>query len=158
MGCRGKYRPEETPQLAEQYARDGLIDEEICAKLGISHTTFYRWQKKHVEFYEALKRGKEVVDAEVEKALLTRALGYEYEEIKTMEGPRGTKTEVTRKHVVPDTTAQIFWLKNRRPDKWRDKREFEHSGPDGGPIQVEDMSDQELLKEAAKYGLAGADD
>jgi transposase-like protein len=123
---RSKYDPDITPELAEQYARDGLTNEEIALKLGISTTTLYNWQKKYVEFLEALKKGKEVVDAKVEKSLLTRALGYDYEEIKVIMNESGQKkVEKTKKHVKPDTTALIFWLKNRKPDKWRDKKEIE---------------------------------
>jgi transposase-like protein len=123
---RSKYDPDITPELAEQYARDGLINEEIADKLGISTTTFYNWQKKYVEFSEALKKGKQIVDAKVEKALLRRALGYDYEETKITVNESGQKkVEKTKKQVKPDTTAQIFWLKNRLPDKWRDKRNVE---------------------------------
>lgn len=73
-----------------------------------------------------LKKGKEVIDRQVENALLKRALGYEYKEIKEKE-EAGVITErtTTIKQVIPDTTAQIFWLKNRKPDKWRDKQEYE---------------------------------
>lgn len=126
MARRRKYEPDITPELAEQYARDGLINKEIADKLGISTSTLYNWQKKYVEFSEALKKGKQVVDAKVEKALLKRALGYDYEEIKVTVNESGQKkVEKTKKQVRPDTTAQIFWLKNRLPDKWRDKRNVE---------------------------------
>ncbi len=84
--------------LLEGWARDGLTDEQIAHNCGISTTTLYNWKHRHVEILEALKKGKEVVDYQVENALLKKAL-------------------------VGDTTAQIFWLKNRRPDKWRDKQE-----------------------------------
>ena len=74
----------------------------------------------------ALKKGKEVVDLQVENALLKRALGYEYEEVKEKyELGDLTERTVTKKQVIPDTTAQIFWLKNRKPEKWRDKQEVE---------------------------------
>ena len=80
------------------------------------------------EISETLKRGKEVVDRQVENALLKRALGYEYEEVKEkFEGNVMTERTVTKKEVVPDVTAQIFWLKNRKPGDWRDKREPEDS-------------------------------
>jgi len=65
MARRSKYDPDITPELAEQYARDGLTNDEIAAKLGVSTSTLYNWQKKYVEFLEALKKGKQVVDAKV---------------------------------------------------------------------------------------------
>lgn len=114
--------------LVEGWARDGLIDEQIAGNLGISIQTFYTYQKQHPEFLESLKKGKEVVDYEVENALLKRALGYCYEE-KTYETEYDKKldkyieklTKRVTKQVAPDTTAQIFWLKNRKPSKWKDK-------------------------------------
>lgn len=104
--------------LLEGWAREGLTDEQIAKNIGIATSTFYNWEKKSIEFLEALKKGKEVVDFEVENALLKRALGYEYVE-ETYEYDILTKK--VKKYVAPDTTAQIFWLKNRKPNKWRDK-------------------------------------
>lgn len=110
----------------EGWARDGLTDEQIAANIGIRAGTLYEWKNRFPEFSEALKKGKEVVDRQVENALLKRALGYEYEEVKEkFEGGELTERTVTRKEVVADTTAQIFWLKNRKPDKWRDKPAYE---------------------------------
>lgn len=111
--------------LVEAWARDGLTDEQIAHNLGISKDTFYTYKKAHPDFADALKRGKEVVDYAVENALLKRALGYNYEEV-TVEN--GQVTKVVKKHALPDVTAQIFWLKNRKPSEWRDKREVEQSG------------------------------
>jgi hypothetical protein len=124
------------PIRAEGLARQGLIDKQIYKALGISHETFYRYLKIFPEFSEALKKGKSPVDTEVENALLKRALGYEYEET-TVEykppeggGKQDDKTakpvsiRKTNKQVIPDVTAQIYWLKNRRPDKWRDRHEM----------------------------------
>lgn len=107
--------------LLEGWARDGLTDEQIAKNMGIATSTFYEWKKKEKEFSESLKKGKEVVDFEVENALLKRALGYEYEE-ETYEN--GILTKKVKKQVAPDTTAQIFWLKNRQTKKWRDKVEI----------------------------------
>lgn len=118
--------------LVECWARDGLTDEQISNNLGISTTTFYEYKKNYPEFSESLKRGKEIVDYEVENALLKRALGYEFEE-KTYETRwdenQGRFREVlakkVRKEVAPDTTAQIYWLNNRKPKQWRNKRNEE---------------------------------
>lgn len=120
--------------LVEGWARDGLTDEQISSNLGISTSTFYEYQKKHSEFSETLKKGKEVIDYEVENALLKRALGYEFEE-KTYETRwdesqgrfREVLTKKVRKEVVPDTTAQIYWLNNRKPKQWKNKRNDEEN-------------------------------
>lgn len=127
--AKGKYVEWITPEgllKIEGWARDGLTDEQIAKNIGIHTGTLYDWKNRFPEFSEALKRGKEVVDRQVENALLKRALGYEYEEVKEkFEGGELTERTVTRKEVVADTTAQIFWLKNRKPDKWRDKPGYE---------------------------------
>lgn len=123
--------------LVEGWARDGLTDEQIAKNLGIGKTTFYRMCKEHLELLEHLKKGKEIIDYEVENALLKRALGYEYIET-TKEiafNPKTGKNELqitkkVTKQVVPDTTAQIFWLKNRRTDKWKDRPEEEKTDDD----------------------------
>lgn len=122
-----KYNSLEYPLLAEKYARDGLSNTQIAEKFGISEATFYNWQTKHLEFLEAIKRGKKPVDVEVENALLKRALGYEYEE-KTTEievgtdgQPRATKIKTIKKHIAPDVGAIAFWLKNRNSKDWKEK-------------------------------------
>ena len=108
----------------EAWARDGLTDEQIAHNIGIAPKTLWEWKDKHSSICKALKKGKEVIDIQVENALLKRALGYEYEEdCFTKEGIMRL-----RKYSHPDTTAQIFWLKNRKIKEWRDKQEIEHSG------------------------------
>ena len=113
----------------EGWARDGLVDKQIAANIGVSERTFTDWKSKYSAISSALKKGKEVVDRQVENALLKRALGYEYEEVKEkFKGGILTERTVTKKEVVADTTAQIFWLKNRKPDTWRDKPEGTQKG------------------------------
>ena len=120
----------------EAWARDGLTDEQIASNMGIVPSTLYEWKNKFSEISESLKRGKEVVDIQVENALLKRALGYSYTETtKELKYNAETDrqelvtTKVVTKEVVPDTTAQIFWLKNRKPNEWRDKpKEYEDEG------------------------------
>lgn len=115
--------------LVEGWARNGLTDEQIAKNLGISTDTFYRYKKEYSDFSESLKKGKEIIDFEVENALLKRALGYTYEEETIEVLPNGsTKSKTITKHIPGDTTAQIFWLKNRKPEVWRDKTAIEHSG------------------------------
>lgn len=115
--------------MIEGWARDGLTDEQIAVNMGIATSTLYEWKKQHSEISEVLKKGKEVVDREVENTLLKRALGYRYKETtrelitdKQTGISELVVTKVVEKEVVPDTTAQIFWLKNRKPEEWRDKR------------------------------------
>lgn len=140
--AKGKYHDWLEPDgllRLEAWARDGLTDEQIAKNCGVTTTTLYNWKAKHLAIFEALKRGKEVVDIEVENALLKRALGYSYEE-KTYERRKVINldedeplemdtelvlTKVVTKEVQPDTTAQIFWLKNRRPVEWRDKQQID---------------------------------
>ena len=127
--AKGKYEYWLTPEglvLLEGWARDGLTDEQIAHNMNIVPSTLYDWKKRYTEISETLKRGKDVIDRQVENALLRRALGYEYEEVKEKyEGEELTERTVTKKEVIPDVTAQIFWLKNRKPGEWRDKREPE---------------------------------
>lgn len=135
--------------LVESWTRDGLTDEQIANNLGISKDTFYKYKKEHTDFSDSLKRGKEIVDYQVENALLKRALGYQYKETTT-ERVYNTKKEkyemvVTKevvKEVQPDITAQIFWLKNRKPKEWRDKQQIEHSGEINNPFK--ELSTEEL--------------
>ena len=130
-GRKGKYQEWLTPDgltMLEGLARDGLTDELICKKIGIGSRTFYEWMERFPQMAQAIKKGKAPVDIQVENALLKRALGYEYEEtiteVEELAGGHQKKhiRKVT-KHCPPDTTAQIFWLKNRRPERWRDKVE-----------------------------------
>ncbi len=136
--AKGKYEKWLEPDgllLLEAWARDGLTDEQIAHNMGITRETLRVWKNKFSVISATLKRGKDVVDIEVENALLKKALGYTYTETTKERGlnPETGKvelitTKVVTKEVVPDTTAQIFWLKNRRPDLWRDKQSMELSG------------------------------
>ncbi|MEK3674615.1 helix-turn-helix domain-containing protein [Paenibacillus sp. FSL R10-2771] len=118
----GKYKTHVEPKLLliEAWARDGLTDLKIAERLGISEASFYKYRNEHEEFTEALKNGKEIIDTMVENALLKAALGYEYEERKITDDT----IERTKKYAQPNTTALIFWLKNRKPQQWRDKQEL----------------------------------
>lgn len=161
----GKYADWLTPDgiaKLQGWARDGLTDEQIADNIGIRRPTLYEWKKRHPDIADALKKGKEVVDRHVENALLKRALGYRYDEVteepKTdvnlETGQIETVMAVTKrvtKEVQPDVTAQIFWLKNRKPEQWRDKQEIVHDGKLALDVDIERMSDDELLR-----GIEGA--
>lgn len=119
--AKGRYLEwiaEDGLQRIEQWARDGLTEEQIAGNIGICRDTLNEWKKRFPAISDALKRGKAPVDFEVENALLKRACGYEYEEKRT--DATGNTVTITR-HVPPDVAAGIFWLKNRRPDRWREK-------------------------------------
>lgn len=142
--AKGKYQEWITNEgliKIEGWAKDGLTDEQIAKNMGIRTSTFYEWKKKFPEITEALKKGKEVIDREVENKLYQRAVGYEYKETKKIVDADGKKRiEEVTKQVPPDTTAQIFWLKNRKPDTWRDKQNIEHSGGVGVTI-IDDINE-----------------
>lgn len=159
--AKGKYQEwltDESLLKLEAWARDGITDEQIASNMGIGKTTFYRWKKDNREIRESLKRGKEVIDVQVENALLKRALGYDYvEETQERRLNKDTgqyefvKTKEVTKHVQGDTTAQIFWLKNRKPEVWRDKKEI---GVDNKMCELSDLSDEELNPQAVTKVLA----
>ena len=142
--AKGKYEKWLEPDgllLLEAWARDGLTDEQISDKIGVSRSTLSDWKAKYPDISDALKRGKEVVDVEVENALLKKALGIKETVLKPIkvkevlyeDGKRIKETErieyaEEELYIPPETAAIIFWLKNRRPDLWRDKQSMELSG------------------------------
>ena len=137
----------------EGWARDGLTDEQISHNIGITRETLNQWKNRFSDISDTLKRGKDVVDREVENALFKRAVGYEYDEVKEKyECGVLTERTITKKMVVPDTTAQIFWLKNRKPEEWRDKRQVEEK------IEFESDGFIEALNNQAKDVFAEAGD
>lgn len=179
---------EEGLALIEGWARDGLTEEQIAFNIGIRRETLYDWKRKFSNISNTLKKGKEVVDRQVENALLKKALGFTYTErtakvvdrdpevVSTerrefenrykLDNPEATSQEIkdaaikaipTRERIIliendkvalPDTTAQIFWLKNRRPDMWRDKREQEisHNGSVSVNNPFDGLTTEELRK------------
>lgn len=138
-GSKGKYErwlTDEGLELVTGWARQGLTDEQIAHNCGITAKTLYEWKKKYSKFCEALKNGKEVADIQVENALYKRAVGYKYQERTVEESEDGTKIRVVTKEMAPDVTAQIFWLKNRQPDLWRDKPADKPSGSGAGGLVI----------------------
>lgn len=148
--AKGKYQKWRTKDgllLLEAWARDGLTDEQLAHNCNVNAATLYVWKKRFPEISEALKKGKEVVDIEVENALLKRAKGYAYLEEKQEIDPLGKKTITkTVKQVAPDVGAAVFWLKNRKPDAWRDKPE-PHTAADD-----EDDNFYQAVEAAVKAG------
>lgn len=135
----------------EGWAKDGLSDEQIAHNIGINKNTIYTWKKKYKVIDDVLKKGKEVVDRQVENALLKRALGYDYEEETKMVAESGKKSiRIVKKHIPPDTTAIIFWLKNRKREQWRDVNKIEIDKPvqveQNTNIDLSNLTKDELLK------------
>ena len=152
--AKGKYQEwieSEGLLKIEGWARDGLTEEQIAHNMGIRRETLIEWKKKYPNISNTLKRGKEIIDRQVENALLKRALGYSYKETtrELIFDKETGKTELkitkeVEKEVVPDTTAQIFWLKNRKPEEWREKQEVQMSGAVNNPM--EGLTTEELKK------------
>ena len=165
-GRKNKYFTHVQSRLEEigHWCREGLVETEICKRLGVGISNWERYKNAFRELRDSLKKNKEIADYRVEKALYLRACGYEYEEVT--EEPavdvivealrRGEKfsrdeirelvddamivTKLVKKHLAPDPVSMIFWLKNRKPDKWRVKQEV------GGNITV-NYSVPEIEKE-----------
>lgn len=114
----------------QKLAELGATDQEVADFFEVDVRTVYRWKHDHEEFCQALKVGKDVADERVERSLYQKAIGYEQDEVKIFM-PANAEAPVYapyRAKIAPDTTAAIFWLKNRRSQAWRDKQELEHSG------------------------------
>jgi len=127
-----EWLTEEGLGQVKKWAEEGLINKQIAHKMGINNATLYEWQGRFPDFADAIKKGKKVIDEQVENSLLKRAMGYQYEEETWLKNHDGEMVVVKKvlKSQAPDVTAQIFWLKNRNPKEWREKVEFhnEHSG------------------------------
>lgn len=123
--------------LLSGWARDGLTDDKIAEKIGISRSTLAEWKKKYPDISDALKKGKEIVDTEVENSLYKRAMGYTVQVAKNFkcklveyDPETGKRIKEEEKlvvgydevHIPADVTAIIFFLKNRLPEKWKDRR------------------------------------
>lgn len=132
MGAKGKYEKWLQPEnltLIQGWRRDGLSDKQVAKNIGISCETLYQWIKKYSDFSDAYKKGSEVSTYEVENAMYKSALGHFIEEIEIVETESDLgKTTTKKKHrryIPPNTAAQIFILKNRRADWWKDTRTIE---------------------------------
>ena len=147
--AKGKYEKWLEPDgllCLEAWARDGCTDETIAEKLGIATGTLYEWKNRYPKINESLKRGKEPVDIEVENALLKKATGFyqkitkvhKVKTVKMKDGMRLETEELVEKeedvYFPPETVAQIYWLNNRKPNEWRNKREIELTNTE--PVEI----------------------
>lgn len=137
MARPSKYK-EEYNEQAYKLCLLGATDKDMADFFEVDEATINRWKESKEGFCESLKRGKQLADANVASKLYHRAIGYEHKEIITasFQGEITDMKEVI-KHYAPDTTAAIFWLKNRDKKNWRDKQDIEHSGT----ISIEEMLD-----------------
>ncbi len=136
--------------LAKKACKLGATDLDLAEMMDVSLRTIRYWRASKPEFAEALVAGKKEADDRVESSLYHRAMGYSHEEtdIRVVDGAI-VMTPVI-KHYPPDTTAAIFWLKNRRSADWRDKRETEVSGT----LNLNDLTDEELERRLAALETA----
>lgn len=132
IGRPSEYKDEYAAQ-AEKLAALGATDQEVADFFEIDVRTVYRWKHDHDAFCQALKVGKTVADERVERSLYQKAIGYEQDEVKIFM-PGGAEEPVYapyRAKIAPDTTAAIFWLKNRRSQDWRDRSTTVLEDPQG---------------------------
>ncbi|WP_437396638.1 terminase [Flagellimonas lutimaris] len=154
-GRNSSFKPEYA-DTAYKLCLLGATDKEMANFFNVSETTINNWKKNHQEFSLAQRKGKMVADAEVAERLYQRAVGYEYEERREQLDPNTKKlVKITtiKKHVVPDVSAQLTWLKNRQPNKWRDSKNIDHTAR-GEKIEY---SREELMDEMKRI-LSGDDE
>ena len=149
VGCPLKYDPEYHPKAVEELASEGKILTEIAKEFQIHVCTIHDWRERFPEFSDALTKGRDRADALVVDSLYKRAMGYEITEEKPMNIDGDVQIVRVEKHIPSDPASMFFWLKNRRPKEWRDKRETELSGPEGSPIKTEVTLD--LTQKLSKY-------
>lgn len=115
------------------WVRKGLSNDQIAENMGIDRSTLYDWVKKYTDFADVLKRTKEVTVYEVEDAMFKAAKGYYVEETKTITNKDGKtlRVETNKKWVPPNTTAQIFYLKNKDPENWRERNDVSVTASNG---------------------------
>ncbi len=116
----------------------GATDKDLARFFEVDEATINRWKIKYDVFCESLKDGREIADAYIGESLYQRAKGYSHKEDKIFNNNGEPLIVPTIKHYPPDPTAIIFWLKNRQPGKWRDKREVE------ADVKISDLTEEEL--------------
>ena len=135
MARPSKFKQEFIAQ-AEKLCKLGATDIELADFFEVEVRTLYRWKADNDQFCQALKAGKEEADDRVERSLYARANGYEHDEVDIRVVANAIVQTPIRKYYPPDTTAAIFWLKNRRAKEWRETKAVELTGPEGGPVDM----------------------
>jgi DNA-binding XRE family transcriptional regulator len=148
-GGRPEKWKDEYVRIAGHAAKLGATDREIAEMLGVSERTLNYWKQEHPELVDSLKLAKEAADDRVEKSLYRRALGYSHDAVKIFADPKTGAEQIVpfTEHYPPDTTAAIFWLKNRKPAEWRDRQEL--TGANGKDLIPEAMTDAEIARRIA---------
>lgn len=131
-----KYKPEYAEQ-ARKLCGLGATDAQLADFFDVAISTICLWKVKYPEFSEAISVPKEVADSRVEQSLYRRAMGYEHDEVDIRVVNGEIVETPIRKYYPPDSTAMIFWLKNRNPEKWRETKAVELTGAEGGPVKIE---------------------
>lgn len=147
-GRPAKYQPSFAEQAAQRCAM-GATNADLADFFGVAISTVKLWAVQHEEFSAALKVGKEQADQQVERSLYQRAVGYTFDSEKVLTVKGEVVRVPIREHVAPDVTAQIFWLKNRQPERWREKQQVELSGEvktGFDPKAFEKLTEDELLR------------
>jgi hypothetical protein len=157
-GRKPKYQPAMVG-IARKACERGMVDLEIADLLGVNVATLYRWKFEHSQFARSFKLGKAEADDRVERALFSRAVGYDFnveKQVMTRHGPRMLRW---REHAPPDVSAAMAYLKNRRPDRWRDASRIEHvAGTIYDGVESAAELRQLLSKEALRLGLIAPSD
>ena len=137
-GRKNKYDTYVEPKFKQiqEWIGEGIIEAEVCNRLGIGVSAWEDYKTKYTELTELIKKGHAKANNNVVKALLKRAGGYEYEEKEIRSTPKGKSVKIIKKQLAPDVTAQIFWLKNKLPEDYKDRRELDLSSPDGSGLKV----------------------
>ncbi len=151
-GVKSKFKPQYVEE-ARKLAASGMTDREMAKHFGVVESTFYLWKIEHPEFSEATALAKEEADNRVERSLYHRAMGYSHEAVKIVTAGGKVQKVAYVEHYPPDASAAIFWLKNRRPKEWRDRKEF--TGDGGAPL-IPESSDVEIARRVAYILAQGA--
>lgn len=151
-------------EQARRLALLGQTDAEMAAFFGVSEATLHRWKHAHKDFCESIKEGKAGADAKVAAALYQRAVSYSHPDVHISNYQGEITVTPLTKHYPPDTGAAFIWLKNRVPDKWRDRIEHQAdvtvSGPDGAALArlFDDRMRQSRERQAAVMRERGLTD
>jgi hypothetical protein len=156
-GRPSKYK-DEFAETAKRLALLGLTDAEMANVFDVSEQTLNAWKQAHPEFLESLNEGKAIADGRIAERLFHRAMGYSHDAVKIVADAKTKEEHVVHytEHYPPDTTACIFWLKNRQRGKWRDRIDQEVTGKDGGPIETKELSPNEAARRVAFLLLSQA--
>lgn len=148
-GRPSKFKPEYIEQAAKLCEKFALTDKELADYFDVTEKTLNNWKRDYPEFLQSLKFNKDLADERIEKSLYHRAKGYSHDAVKISVNAQGMETITPfTEHYPPDTTAAIFWLKNRKPKEWRDKTDHELTGADGKDL-VPEVNLEDLARRIA---------